>query len=101
MAQKNKTALMKLGALVTATSMSSVSMAAGVDWAHQNGSLQSNGSITVKTISGGSYVSTRNPSGANVKTNQNAATQPATIKMEVSAVNRWSMYYKDRVSGLP
>lgn len=77
-------------------------LAAGtVDWAHQKGVLTSNGAIVVKGVSGSSYTGTQNPSGATVKRNQNAATQPPTVIIQSTAVNRWSMYYKDRAVGLP
>jgi len=56
-----------------------------VDWAHQNGSVQSNGAVTVKSLSGGSYSATGNPSGAVAKANQNAATQPPTVIIQATA----------------
>jgi len=56
-----------------------------VDWAHQNGSVQSNGAVTVKSLSGGSYSATGNPSGAVAKANQNAATQPPTVIIQATS----------------
>jgi len=58
-----------------------------VDWAHQNGSVQSNGAVTVKSLSGGSYSATGNPSGAVAKANQNAATQPPTVIIQATSSN--------------
>jgi len=56
-----------------------------VDWAHQNGSVQSNGAVTVKSLSGGSYGATGNPTGAVAKANQNAATQPPTVIIQATS----------------
>lgn len=53
--------------------------AAQAVWAHQNGSVLSNGSVSIKSLSGGSYAGTSNPSGAVAKANQNASTQPPTV----------------------
>jgi len=60
-------------------------VAGPVDWAHQNGSVQSNGAVTVKSLSGGSYSATGNPSGAVAKANQNAATQPPTVVIQATS----------------
>lgn len=72
----------------------------GAIWAHQNGSLSSNGSITVLTLSGGSYTTTQNPAGVLVQSNRSATTQMPTIIIN-SGMNGWSMYYRDRAGGLP
>ena len=48
-------------------------------WAHQNGSVQSNGAITIKTLSGGSYNGHANVTGSVAKANQTAAVQPPTV----------------------
>jgi hypothetical protein len=61
------------------------SMAAPPTWTHQNGSMTSNGAITVKSLSGGSYAGTQNPSGAVAKSNQNAVTQPPTVIVQATA----------------
>ena len=68
--------------------MLALPVAAGpVDWAHQNGSVQSNGGVTVKSLSGGSYSATGNPRGAVAKANQNAATQPPTVVIQATSGN--------------
>ncbi len=61
-----------------------IAVAGSASWAHQDGSLQSNGAVTVKSLSGGSYTSTQNPSGAIAKANQNAATQPPTVIIQAT-----------------
>lgn len=58
--------------------------AQAVSWAHQNGSLQSNGSITIKSQSGGSYGGQLNPAGAVAKANQSAVTQPPTVIIQAT-----------------
>ena len=60
-------------------------VAGSASWAHQNASIASNGAVTVKSLAGGSYASTQNPSGASAKTNQNAATQPPTVLIQSSS----------------
>ena len=62
-----------------------VASAGPVSWAHQNGSLQSNGSITVKSLVGGSYSGTTNPTGAVAKANQSAVTQPPTVIIQATS----------------
>ena len=47
--------------------------------------MQSNGAVTVKSLSGGSYSATGNPSGAVAKANQNAATQPPTVVIQATS----------------
>ena len=59
--------------------------AGNVNWAHQAGTLQSNGSVTVKSLSGGSYAGTQNPTGAVAKSNQNAATQSPTVIIQATS----------------
>jgi hypothetical protein len=56
-----------------------------VDWAHQNGSLQSNGSVAVRSLSGVNSSVAQNPNGAVAKTNQSAATQPATVLVQATS----------------
>ena len=41
--------------------------------------MTSTGAIIVKSLSGGSYAGTQNPSGMIARSNQNAATQPPTV----------------------
>jgi hypothetical protein len=62
-----------------------LSGAQAVSWAHQNGSLQSNGSITIKSQSGGSYAGQVNPAGAVAKANQSAVTQPPTVIIQATS----------------
>lgn len=50
-----------------------------VSWAHQAGVVQSNGAVTVKSLSGSSYSMTANPTASAARSNQNAATQPPTV----------------------
>ncbi len=78
-------------------------IAGSVDWAHQSGKQNNNGSITVKSVQtpGSTYTTTQNPTGTAVKVNQSAATQPPLVIIQNSGVNRWSMYYADRAQGLP
>jgi hypothetical protein len=72
--------------VITAVSaLASLPAAAGqVDWAHQNGSVQSNGSVSVRTVSGVNYSASQNPVGAVAKANQNAATQPTTVVVQAT-----------------
>lgn len=60
-------------------------VAGSASWAHQAGSLSSNGSVTVKSLSGGSYSTTQNPAGAVAKVNQNAVTQPPTVIIQATS----------------
>ena len=68
-----------------------VASAGPVSWAHQNGSLQSNGAITVKSLSGGSYAGTSNPAGAVAKANQSAVTQPPTVIIQATSSSNVQM----------
>lgn len=54
-------------------------------WAHQAPGFQSNGAITVKSVSGGAYGGTENPSGAVAKPNQSAVTQPPTVIIQATS----------------
>jgi len=67
-----------------ALALTIASAAAGpVNWAHQAaGAVQSNGAVTVRSLSGGAYSATTNPSGAVARINQNAATQPPTVLLK-------------------
>ena len=56
-----------------------------VSWAHQTGGFVSNGSVTVKRLSGSGAVGTRNPTGATTKTTQSVATQPPTVIVQATA----------------
>ena len=56
-----------------------------VQWTWEAGRQTSNGSITVKSLSGGTtYSGTQNPTGAVAKTNQNAVTQPPTVIIQAT-----------------
>jgi hypothetical protein len=48
--------------------------------------LQSNGSISIKSLSGGSYAGTVNPAGTIAKSNQSAVTQPPTVIITSSSL---------------
>ena len=54
-------------------------------WAHQAAGFQSNGAVTVKSLAGGAYGGTQNPTGAVVKANQNAATQAPTVIIQATS----------------
>jgi len=54
-------------------------------WAHQAAGFQSNGAVTVKSLSGGSHAGTQNPSGAVAKANQNAVTQAPTVIIQATS----------------
>ena len=66
-------------------SVMSPAVAGSASWAHQAGSLSSNGSVTVKSLAGGSYAAAQNPTGAVAKASQNAATQPPTVIVQATA----------------
>ena len=54
-------------------------------WTWEAGKQTSNGSITVKSLSGGTtYSGIQNPTGAFAKTNQNAVTQPPTVIIQAT-----------------
>lgn len=79
---KKKT--MKVVAILMASAIAFPAFA-GPEWKHQNGTLSSNGSVTVKSLSGGTYTGTQNPTGAIAKTDQNAVTQAPTIVVQATA----------------
>ena len=54
-------------------------------WAHQAAGFQSDGAVTVKSLAGGSYAGTQNPTGAVSKANQNAATQAPTVIIQANS----------------
>jgi hypothetical protein len=54
-------------------------------WAHQSPSFQSNGAVTVKSLSGGAYGGTDNPTGTVAKVNQSAITQPPTVIIQATS----------------
>ena len=54
-------------------------------WAHQAAGFQSNGQVSIKSLSGGSYVGSQNPTGAIAKTNQSATTQPPTVIIQATS----------------
>ena len=53
-------------------------------WAHQAAGFQSDGAVTVKSLAGGTYAGTQNPTGAVAKANQNAATQAPTVIIQAT-----------------
>ncbi len=54
-------------------------------WTWEAGKQTSNGSITVKSVNGGTtYSGTQNPTGAVAKTNQSAVTQPPTVIIQAT-----------------
>ncbi len=61
-------------------------IAAGTpQWTWEAGKQTNNGSITVKSVSGGStYSGTQNPTGAVARTNQSAVTQPPTVVIQAT-----------------
>ncbi|CAN7751142.1 hypothetical protein LJR269_006626 [Duganella sp. LjRoot269] len=54
-------------------------------WAHQAPGFQSNGAVTVKSLAGGAYGGTQNPTGAVAKANQSAVTQPPTVIIQATS----------------
>lgn len=62
--------------------------------------MTSNGSVTVKSLSGGTYTATQNPSGAVTRSSQNAATQPATVIIQAtSSASAQQCYGKGAAGG--
>ena len=53
-------------------------------WAHQDSNFVRNGAITVKSLSGSTYIGSQNPTGSTSKANQNAATQAPTVIVQSS-----------------
>lgn len=53
-------------------------------WAHQSVAFQNNGAISVKSLSGGAYHGTENPTGALARANQSAVTQPPTVIIQAT-----------------
>ncbi len=74
-----------LAASIALAALPPAAVAGSASWAHQAGALQSNGAVTVKSLSGGSYAGTQNPTGAVAKANQNAATQPPTVIIQATS----------------
>ena len=66
------------------TGSTPAAVAGSASWAHLNGGTTSNGSVTVKSLSGGAYTATQNPAGAVAKASQNAATQPPTVVIQAT-----------------
>lgn len=61
-------------------------VAAGPQWTWEAGKQTNNGAITLKSTNGSTtYASTQNPTGAVVKTNQNAVTQPPMVIVQATA----------------
>ena len=59
-------------------------VAGSASWAHQEGAVASNGAVNVKSLAGGTYAATQNPTGAIAKVNQVAATQPPTVVIQAT-----------------
>lgn len=57
---------------------------ASPQWAWDAGKQTNNGAITIKSVSGGTYSGTQNPTGAVAKTNQSAVTQPPTVIIQAT-----------------
>jgi hypothetical protein len=71
-------------AAALAALLAAPTIAGPVNWAHQATGFQSNGAVTVKSLAGGSYSSTQNPTGAVAKANQNSSTQPPTVIIQAT-----------------
>ena len=69
--------------------------AGNASWAHQAGSLSSNGAVTVKSLAGGSTAAMQNPTGAIAKASQNAATQPPTVIIQATSSGAVFSYKDD------
>jgi hypothetical protein len=65
-------------------------VAGSTGWAHQATGFQSNGAVTVKSISGGLYASTQNPTGAMAKTNQNTSVQAPTVVIQATGSTQFN-----------
>ncbi len=66
-------------------SAQSAPAAGQTQWTWEAGKQTNNGSITVKSVSGGAtYSGTQNPTGAVAKTNQSAVTQPPTVIIQAT-----------------
>lgn len=74
----------KISALAVAFASNAV-LAGNVNWAHQTGTLSSNGAVMVKSLGGATYSSVQNPSGAIAKANQTATTQPPTVIIQATS----------------
>lgn len=95
-----------LTALAATIALPGHAQTAKVNWAHTNGMQRNDGAINVRTAAyPATPVATRqNPTAAEVKPSANVATQPPLLVVEKKAstdINRWSLYYADRVVGLP
>ena len=73
-----------IASLALAAVVAHPAAAAQPGWAHQAAGFQSNGQVTVKSLAGGSYSGTQNPTGAVAKANQSAATQPPTVIIQAT-----------------
>ncbi len=63
----------------------SAAAAGPAQWTWEAGKQRNDGSITIKSVSGGStYSGTQNPTGAVARTNQNAVTQPPTVIIQAT-----------------
>lgn len=84
-----------LAALISSLTATAGNPALAQTWAHQNGSLSSNGAVTIKSLSGGTYTGTQNPTGAVAKANQSAVTQPPTVIIQATAGGQVFSYKDD------
>jgi hypothetical protein len=76
-------------AIAAAGALAGLPAAAGqVNWAHQNGTLQSGGQLGVRTVNGAVYSATQNPGGAVAKANQSASTQPVTVQIQATGTQQ-------------
>ncbi len=78
---------MKRGLLIAMLLSVAQSAAASgpAQWTWEAGKQTNDGSITIKSVSGGTtYSGTQNPTGAVAKTNQSAVTQPPTVIIQAT-----------------
>lgn len=74
-----------LACLLVIAASSSSAASGPTGWAHKAAGFQSNGAVIVKSLAGGSYAGTQNPTGAVAKANQIASTQPPTVIIQATA----------------
>lgn len=73
-----------IAGMAIATAAAPAAIAGQPGWAHQATGFQSNGAVTVKSLAGGSYNSTQNPTGALAKASQSVVTQPPTVIIQAT-----------------
>jgi len=81
-----------LAGLLAIAAAAPAALAGPPGWAHQAAGFQSNGAVTVKSLAGGSYSGTQNPTGAVAKVNQTAATQAPTVIIQATGTSESEMY---------